>query len=164
MRARSTSSSRRTRRSGASSGTSAAESPRRSTSWASRSSSTSPSRAPSSFRSSTAIRRIAGAAGLKSVAFGHAADGNLHVHLWREGKDPAARTLFEKTATEIYAETVRLGGTVTGEHGVGITSRDVLPLYRPPAFLAAMRAIKQALDPNGILNPGKVIPEPGSRD
>ena len=50
---------------------------------------------------------------------------------------------------------------MTGEHGVGITSRDVLSLYRPPAFLAAMRAIKQALDPNGILNPGKVIPAPG---
>ncbi len=108
-----------------------------------------------------AIRRISGAAGLKSVAFGHAADGNLHVHLFREGKDPIERALFEKTATEIYAETVRLGGTVTGEHGVGITSRDVLHLYRPPAFLAAMRAIKRALDPHGILNPGKMIPAAG---
>jgi glycolate oxidase len=109
----------------------------------------------------TAIRRISGAAGLKSVAFGHAADGNLHVHIFHEGKDPTARTLFGKTAEEIYAETVRLGGTVTGEHGVGITSKDVLHLYRSPAFLAAMRAIKRALDPNGILNPGKVIPAPG---
>jgi len=108
-----------------------------------------------------AIRRLSGAVGLRSVAFGHAADGNLHVHLFRQGKDPGARALLERTAGEIYAETVRLGGTVTGEHGVGITSRDVLFLYRPPAFLAAMRAIKQALDPNGILNPGKVIPAPG---
>jgi len=107
----------------------------------------------------TAIRRVSGAAGLKSVAFGHAADGNLHVHLFREGKGPIERALFGKTATEIYAETVRLGGTVTGEHGVGITSKDVLHLSRPPAFLAAMRAIKRALDPNGILNPGKMLPD-----
>ncbi len=106
----------------------------------------------------TAIREISGRAGLKSVAFGHAADGNLHVHLFREGKDPAGRALLEKTSAEIYAEAVRLGGTVTGEHGVGITSRGVLHLYRSPAFLAAMHAVKSALDPNGILNPGKVIP------
>ncbi len=62
---------------------------------------------------------------------------------------------------EIYAETVRLGGTITGEHGVGLTLRDFLPLRRPPAFLAAMRAVKAALDPKGILNPGKVIPAAG---
>lgn len=107
----------------------------------------------------TAIRKISGEAGLKSVAFGHAADGNLHVHLWREGSDPMSRELFERTSTAIYTETVRLGGTVTAEHGVGITSRNVLALYRPAAFLAAMRAVKNALDPNGILNPGKLIPE-----
>jgi D-lactate dehydrogenase len=56
---------------------------------------------------------------------------------------------------------VRLGGTITGEHGVGLTLRDLLPMRRPPAFVAAMRGIKQALDPNGILNPGKVIPAAG---
>lgn len=61
----------------------------------------------------------------------------------------------------IYGEAVRLGGTITGEHGVGVTLRDLLPMRRPPAFVAAMRGIKQALDPNGILNPGKVIPAAG---
>ena len=84
------------------------------------------------------------------------------IELATEGSVPGIdAATFEKTATEIYAETVRLGGTVTGEHGVGITSRDVLHLYRPPAFLAAMRAIKLALDPNGILNPGKMLPAAG---
>lgn len=106
----------------------------------------------------TAIRRIAGEAGLLSVAFGHASDGNLHVHLYREGSRKAGDA-FEAAARAIYAEAARLGGTVTGEHGVGVTSRDVLPLCRPPAYLAALRAIKKALDPKGILNPGKLIPQ-----
>ena len=61
----------------------------------------------------------------------------------------------------IYGEAVRLGGTITGEHGVGLTLRDLLPMRRPPAFVTAMRAIKLALDPNGILNPGKMIPAAG---
>jgi glycolate oxidase len=112
----------------------------------------------------TAVRRIAAAAGLETVAFGHAADGNLHVHVYRErggsdgGADRASAARFAATLREIYAETARLGGTVTGEHGVGVTSREHLHLCRPPAYLGAMRAIKQALDPNGILNPGKLIP------
>jgi FAD/FMN-containing dehydrogenase len=60
--------------------------------------------------------------------------------------------------TAIYGEAVRLGGTITGEHGIGLTLRELLPVRRPPAFVAAMRAVKSALDPNGILNPGKMFP------
>ena len=81
-------------------------------------------------------------------------------HRWNAGETntPDARDRFQRASRDIYAETVRLGGTVAGEHGVGITSRDVLSLYRSPAYLGAMRAVKNALDPNGILNPGKLIP------
>jgi glycolate oxidase len=107
------------------------------------------------------VRRLAGGAGLRAFAYGHAADGNLHVRLLREGAaalDPAA---FEAVMAAIYGEAVRLGGTITGEHGVGLTLRDLLPMRRPPAFVAAMRAVKAALDPNGILNPGKVLPASG---
>jgi glycolate oxidase len=107
----------------------------------------------------TGLRRIAGEAGLGAVTFGHAADGNLHVHLYREGSGTESKERFEATARAIYAEAARLGGTVTGEHGVGVTARAFLSLCRPPAFLTAMRAIKAALDPNGILNPGKMIPD-----
>ena len=56
-----------------------------------------------------------------------------------------------------YAEAARLGGTVTGEHGVGVTSRDHLGLQRSAAYLDALRALKRALDPRGILNPGKIV-------
>ena len=68
---------------------------------------------------------------------------------------PAA---FAEASRAIYAETARLGGTVAGEHGVGLTSRDHLELCRDAAYLSTLRAVKDALDPRGILNPGKVLP------
>jgi glycolate oxidase len=108
-----------------------------------------------------AVRRHAEAARLRAFAYGHAADGNLHVRLLREGAADRDGAGFESVVAAIYGEAVRLGGTITGEHGVGVTLRDLLPIRRPPAFLAAMHAVKAALDPNGILNPGKVIPAPG---
>ena len=104
------------------------------------------------------VRRIASAAGLHPFCYGHAADGNLHVRLLREGEEGAGSRLFDEAVTAIYAEAVRLGGTITGEHGVGLILRDLLPTRRDEAFVSAMRAIKTALDPNGILNPGKLVP------
>jgi glycolate oxidase len=109
----------------------------------------------------TNVRRHADAARLRAFAYGHAADGNLHVRLLREGSRSFDEGMLESVMAAIYGEAVRLGGTITGEHGVGLTLRDLLPLRRPPAFLAAMRAVKAALDPKGILNPGKVIPAAG---
>ena len=105
-----------------------------------------------------AVRRTASAAGLHPFCYGHAADGNLHVRLLREGHGHAAPDAFDAVVNGIYAEAVRLGGTITGEHGVGLILRELLPMRRDASFLAAMRAVKRALDPNGILNPGKVIP------
>ena len=104
------------------------------------------------------VRRVAAEAGLKTAAFGHAADGNLHVHVYREGKGERDEARFSAATRAIYAEACRLGGTVTGEHGVGVAARDVLPLRLAPAALAAMKAVKDALDPLGILNPGKIFP------
>jgi len=104
------------------------------------------------------VRRVAAEAGLKTAAFGHAADGNLHVHVYREGKGERDEARFSAATTAIYAEACRLGGTVTGEHGVGVAAKDVLPLRLAPAALAAMKAVKNALDPLGILNPGKIFP------
>ena len=102
------------------------------------------------------VRRISAAAGLHPFCYGHAADGNLHVRLLRQGGTSVAA--FDEAVQAIYAEAVRLGGTITGEHGVGVILRDLLPLRRDEAFLRAMRAIKSVLDPNGILNPGKLVP------
>ncbi len=104
------------------------------------------------------VRRIAQAAELHPFCYGHAADGNVHVRLLREGHGEASSAVFEGAVHGIYAEAVRLGGTITGEHGVGVILRNLLPLRRDAAFLDAMRAVKTALDPRGILNPGKVLP------
>jgi glycolate oxidase len=106
----------------------------------------------------TGVRKRASDAGLRAFAYGHAADGNLHVRLLREGSAAFDEASVAPVLAAIYEDTVRLGGTITGEHGVGLTLRDFLPIRRPPAFLAAMRAVKSALDPKGILNPGKLFP------
>ncbi len=103
------------------------------------------------------VRRIAGNVGLHPFCYGHAADGNHHVRLLRHGAGTSGAGRFDEAVRAIYAEAVRLGGTITGEHGVGVLLKDLLPLRRDAPFLAAMRAIKQALDPDGILNPGKLF-------
>ncbi len=103
------------------------------------------------------VRRISSVAGLAPFCYGHAADGNLHVRLLREGSGAAPPEAFDAAVNGIYAEAVRLGGTITGEHGVGVVLKDLLPLRRDAAFLDAMCAVKKALDPNGTLNPGKVF-------
>ena len=107
----------------------------------------------------TAVRKRAADARLKAFAYGHAADGNLHVRLLREGNAAFEEAAVEAVMAGIFEEAVRLGGTITGEHGVGLTLRKFLALRRPPAYLAAMRAVKAALDPKGILNPGKLVPD-----
>jgi glycolate oxidase len=87
----------------------------------------------------------------------HAGDGNLHPLLITPPGDDAARARAERAFTDIIAAALELGGTVTGEHGIGLLKRDGLVAELPPAVLAMHAAIKAALDPHGILNPGKVI-------
>jgi glycolate oxidase len=105
-----------------------------------------------------AVRQMADRAGLHPFCYGHAADGNLHVRLLRAGGGTLEAGRLDEAVSGIYAEAVMLGGTITGEHGVGVLLKELLPLRRDAAFLDAMRAVKQALDPHGILNPGKVLP------
>jgi glycolate oxidase len=87
----------------------------------------------------------------------HAGDGNLHPLLVVPAGDDEARARAEKAFTEIIDAALALGGTVTGEHGVGLLKREGLASELSPAVLDMHRAIKAALDPAGILNPGKVI-------
>ena len=87
----------------------------------------------------------------------HAGDGNLHPLLVVPAGDDAARARAEQAFTEIIDAALALGGTVTGEHGVGLLKREGLVSELAPAVLDMHRAIKAALDPAGILNPGKVI-------
>lgn len=106
-----------------------------------------------------AARDVAARCGLRAICYGHAGDGNLHVNLLRGDLDePSWRERRDRAELELFTAVAALGGKITGEHGVGWTQRRYLPLAVDPPSLAAMRGIKAAFDPQGILNPGKIFP------
>ena len=104
-----------------------------------------------------AIERITTAHKVRCATFGHAGDGNLHPNLIFDRDDPDAARLTHLVRDEIFRAALDLGGTVTAEHGIGAARREWLPVQRGEGAVAAMRAIKSALDPLGILNPGRVL-------
>lgn len=104
-----------------------------------------------------AIARIGVAHGVRIATFGHAGDGNLHPNLVFDRDDATGPALTERVRDEILTVVLGLGGTVTAEHGIGATRREWLPIQVGEGSVAAMRAIKAALDPLGILNPGRVL-------
>ena len=89
----------------------------------------------------------------RAFVFGHMADGNLHIAI-AAGDDAATRAKMEDL---VYRPLAAIGGSVSAEHGIGLEKRAYLPLSRTPAEISTMRLLKQALDPKGILNPGKVF-------
>jgi glycolate oxidase len=103
------------------------------------------------------IAEIAARHALPVGVFGHAGDGNLHPTYVLDRNDPDAERKIDAARDEIYRAALELGGTVTGEHGTGLAKKRWLALQRGERAVAAMRAIKQALDPDGLLNPGKVF-------
>ena len=104
-----------------------------------------------------AIERIAAKHDVRIGTFGHAGDGNLHPDLVFERGDPRAEALTKLVQADLYRAALELGGTITGEHGIGVARRDWLEQQRGPGAMRVMRAIKDALDPLGILNPGRVL-------
>ena len=104
-----------------------------------------------------AIERIAARHDVRIGTFGHAGDGNLHPDLVFERGDPTAEAKTEAVRKDLYQAALDLGGTVTGEHGIGIARREWLEVQRGADAVRVMRAIKAALDPLGILNPGRVL-------
>jgi glycolate oxidase len=112
----------------------------------------------------TAIERITAAHGVRCATFGHAGDGNLHPNLIFDRDDPEASRLTRVVRDEIFRAALDLGGTVTAEHGIGAARREWLPIQRGEGAVAAMRAIKDALDPLGILNPGRVLQPSAKRE
>jgi glycolate oxidase len=104
-----------------------------------------------------AIERVATAHHVRCGTFGHAGDGNLHPTFVWDRDDHDAEERAHAACEELYAEAIALGGTVTGEHGIGAARRSFLEAQRGTDAVEVMRAIKAALDPLGILNPGKVV-------
>jgi glycolate dehydrogenase FAD-linked subunit len=103
-----------------------------------------------------AIDDIAGRYGVVCATFGHAGDGNLHPTIVFDPGDTAARAGAERAFDEIFRTALRLGGTITGEHGVGAAKRPWLEQRLGSDQLDLMRRLKSAFDPAGILNPGKL--------
>lgn len=92
--------------------------------------------------------------GLRIPCFGHAGDGNIHVNIMAEEVD---RPRAEAAADALFRGVLALGGSITGEHGIGFSKARYLGLELSPETIAAMQAIKRAFDPHGILNPGKIF-------
>ncbi|MBA2756970.1 MAG: FAD-binding protein [Chloroflexi bacterium] len=113
------------------------------------------SRVPDMLR---AVEAIAARHDVRIGTFGHAGDGNLHPDLVLERGDPNNERITKVVQADLYRAALDLGGTVTGEHGIGSARVEWLEAQRGPDAIRVMRAIKTALDPQGLFNPGRVLP------
>lgn len=106
----------------------------------------------------TAIKQIGTEYNFNSVCFGHAGDGNLHINVMKEDLDDQYwDNEINEAIGKIFEKVVELGGTLSGEHGIGIAKKDYMHLAMKEANIELMRGIKKVFDPNGILNPGKIF-------
>jgi glycolate oxidase len=94
---------------------------------------------------------------LRIGTFGHMGDGNLHPTFLTDERNKDEMHRVEEAFKEIFDEAIRLGGTITGEHGIGLAKKSFLPKFAGDAQMQVMRALRQVLDPNGILNRGKMF-------
>ena len=97
--------------------------------------------------------------GVRHLTYGHAGDGNLHVNfLWN---DDSERPAVDRAIGLLMHATVELGGTLSGEHGIGVSKAQYLRLEQSEDLIALQRDIKRAFDPRDLLNPGKIFPTDG---
>lgn len=105
------------------------------------------------------LKEISANHGLPIVIFGHAGDGNLHPNILFDKRDPEQWSKVKQMVAEEFALALELGGTLSGEHGVGTLKRPYLEQALGPLSIEIQRGIKHVLDPHNILNPGKVFPD-----
>jgi FAD/FMN-containing dehydrogenase len=96
---------------------------------------------------------------IRIVAFGHAGDGNIHYNCGKNQPDDASRFFGESPDVNhvVYEVVNALGGSISAEHGLGVLKVDEIKRYKSPLEMELMRSIKRTLDPDGIMNPGKVL-------
>ena len=107
-----------------------------------------------------AIKEISREHEIPIAIFGHAGDGNLHPNILFDKRDPVQMDKMKRAAAGIFEASIRLGGTLSGEHGVGRLKLPYMEQDIGPIAIDVMSGIKKALDPKNILNPGKVVPTP----
>lgn len=104
------------------------------------------------------IKKIGDKNGFKSVCYGHAGDGNLHVNIIKgDLTDDQWNNELPFAIRELFKEVVKMGGTISGEHGIGLVQKQYMDIPFKPVSLELMRSIKRIFDPNGILNPDKIF-------
>lgn len=106
------------------------------------------------------VKEIGAKYGFRSVCYGHAGDGNLHVNIIKEEmRDEDWDTEVPKGIREIFQLCVSLGGTISGEHGIGYVQKNYMDIPFDSVQMNLMKGIKNLFDPRGILNPGKIFPD-----
>ena len=104
------------------------------------------------------VERIAVERDVIIASFGHAGDGNIHVNIMVDGSNAQEKLRGEGAVTDLFELTLGLGGTISGEHGVGTTKAPYIGMELKPPVIDLMKSIKKVIDPNNILNPGKIFP------
>lgn len=103
------------------------------------------------------LRKTSRETGVPIITFGHAADGNFHVNIMYYRDDPEKSRRAREVVVRVMEKVLELGGAISGEHGIGLAKTAFFRMEHRPAEVEAMRRVKTALDPNGILNPGKIF-------
>jgi len=106
------------------------------------------------------VHEICNRWGLRVICYGHAGDGNIHCNILKADlSDDKWEHELPSAIEQVFRLTVSLGGTISGEHGIGHVQRRYLPLAMTPDEIAVQKRVKQALDPHNVFNPGKALPE-----
>ncbi len=104
------------------------------------------------------LERLGEKYALPIPAFGHAGDGNIHVNIMFDKSKPAEEEKVDRVVRDLFEEVIGMGGTISGEHGIGITKSSFIEMELSRPALALMSRLKKAFDPKGVLNPGKIFP------
>jgi glycolate oxidase len=104
------------------------------------------------------VKEISQKYGITTICYGHSGDGNIHVNILKDKLDDKSwERILDEAIREIFELTVSLGGTISGEHGIGYSQKPYLPIALSSEELDLMKKIKKTFDPNNILNPGKIF-------
>jgi len=105
-----------------------------------------------------ALREVSERYALKIVSFGHAGDGNIHVNVMTDRNNKDEYDNAKRSVKDIFEAVLKLGGTISGEHGIGLTKKQYIGMELSDTSIELMKSLKKVFDPNGIMNPGKMFP------